>query len=374
MRFRLLTHLTLFLLTILGASFLGASLATAQEPGTENGVVYIMSNRAEGNSVFVFRRASNGALTLMQEVPTQGLGTGFTNDPLASQGSLSLSNDGKLLLAVNAGSGDLTAFVVSANGLSFGSKVPSGGAFPVSVSAFGGFVYVLNQLGVANISGFTADAAGHLQRIPESTRKLAGGALAQPAQVSFTPDGTQLLVTEKGTDLIDVFQVQASGLTTGPTTQKSSGHTPFGFAFGPSNSVIVSEAERRLPKSGTSSSYVLAGGGIQPKSGKVPDNQTAACWATVTGETVWVVNTGTSTISSYDVGSGGTLTLLNPVAAFTGPNTAPIDLDGTVGGDFVYVLKSAAGAVAGYKVNGGSLTPVFMKAGLPLSIQGIVAQ
>jgi 6-phosphogluconolactonase len=364
----------LVLAALLAVLLFGAIAANAQEPATEGGFVYVMSNRAEGNSIFVFRRASGGALTLTQEVPTKGLGTGFTNDPLASQGSLSLSNDGKLLLAVNAGSGDITAFAVSPNGITFGSKVKSGGAFPVSVSAFGELVYVLNQLGTANITGFTSDAAGHLQRIPGSTRKLAGGALAQPAQVSFTPDGKQLLVTEKGTDLIDVFAVQAGGLTTGPEAVMSSGHTPFGFAFGPSDSVIVSEAERGLPKAATASSYVLGGGGLQPVSAKVPDGQTAACWVAVTGGTAWVVNTGTSTISSYAVSTGGALTLQNPVAAFTGANTAPIDLATSSDGSFIYVLKSAAGAIAGYKVNGESLAPIFNKAGLPLSIQGIAAR
>ena len=349
-------------------------VASAQEPATEGGFVYVMTNRAEGNSVLVYRRASTGAVTRVQEVATMGLGTGFTNDPFASQGSLSLSNDHKLLLAVNAGSGDITAFVVTPSGLRFGSKVPSHGAFPVSVTAFGGLVYVLNQLGMANIAGFNADPGGHLQFIASSTRQLAGGALAQPAQVSFTPDGKQLLVTEKGTDLIDVFDVQGNGVTSGPMAQKTTGHTPFGFMFGPSGTIIVTDAERRFPKKATASSYVPSGGGLQAQSSAVPDGQTAACWATVTETTAWIVNTGTSTISAYAIDSGGGLTLLNPVAAFTGANTAPIDLAASNDGSFVYVLKSAAGRLAGYRVDGASLTPLFDKTGLPLSIQGIAVQ
>lgn len=338
----------------------------------QGGFVYVMTNRAEGNSVLVFRRSSSGALQLVQDAPTKGLGTGFSVDPFASQGSLSLSSDGKKLLAVNPGSGDLTAFVVTATGLSFGSKVSSFGAFPVSVTDFGGVVYVLNQLGIANITGFAVDNAGHLQHISGSTRKLAGGALAQPAQVSFTPDGKELLVTEKGTDLIDIFQVQGDGLTAGPTTLRSSGHTPFGFAFGPSDSVVVSEAERRLAVEGSSSSYRLTDrGSLEPVSRKVPDHQTAACWVTITGQIAWVVNTGSSDISSYEVGASGGLTLANPIAASTGPNTSPIDLASTHDGKFVYVLKSAVGAIAGYRVDGSKLIPIFTKTGLPLSIQGI---
>src|SRR5436305_851509 len=78
--------------------------AIAAEPGT----VYVMSNRATGNSVLVFHRSSTGTLQLMQNIATQGLGTGFTLDALASQGALAVNSDGSLLIAVNPGSGDVT--------------------------------------------------------------------------------------------------------------------------------------------------------------------------------------------------------------------------------------------------------------------------
>jgi 6-phosphogluconolactonase len=148
-------------------------------------------------------------------------------------------------------------------------------------------------------------------------------------------------------DLIDIFQVQPDGLTTGPTTQMSSGKTPFGFTFGPGNSVVVTEAQRRFPMKATSSSYLLTDGdGLTPVSRVVPSQQTAACWVVVTGETAWVVNTGTSTISSYGIGSDGKLTLRNAVAASSGANTAPIDLAAAPEGTFIYILESAVGTLA----------------------------
>ncbi len=190
---------------IFGFLFALALTWSAAAPAVENstgaaGVVYVMTNRASANSVMVFSRATDGSLRQVQEVSTRGLGTGFTLDPLTSQGSLTLGSDGKFLFAVNAGSGELTSFTVTADGLAFARKISSRGAFPVSVASSGGLVYVVNELGVANIVGFTVDSAGHLQNIPGSTRMLAGGALAQPAQVRFTPDGSLLIVTEKGTD------------------------------------------------------------------------------------------------------------------------------------------------------------------------------
>lgn len=124
---------------------------------------------------------------MVQESLTMGAGTGVTLDPLMSQGALSLCADGKILLAVNPASGDMTSFHVTATGLKFASIVSSGGAFPVSVTCNSrGVVYVLNQLGVANISGFKLLDSGQLQAIGSSTRDLAGGPLALPAQVSFT--------------------------------------------------------------------------------------------------------------------------------------------------------------------------------------------
>jgi 6-phosphogluconolactonase len=362
------------LLTIFTTFLLTSGLAATAEQQESSGRVYVMTNKAEGNSVQVYARFDSGTLQFSQEVPTRGLGTGFTLDPLQSQGSLVVSRDGKLVFAVNAASGEVTALRVTPTGLVFASKAKSGGALPVSVTEFGGFVYVLNQLGIANIAGFTVNETGQLTELAGSKRVLAGGALSQPAQVSFTPDGSQLLVTEKGTDLIDIFQVQPDGLTRGPTTQMSSGKTPFGFAFGPGDSVVVTEAQRRLPMKSSSSSYLLTGSTLTPVSRAIPNQQTGACWVAITGETAWVVNTGTSTISAYSIGPDGQLTLRNADAAFTGAGTSPIDVAATPDGTFIYVLESAVGTLAGYRVNANSLSLVFQKTGLPLSIQGIAVQ
>src|SRR5436305_2221913 len=206
----------------IGVSVIGALIscvtftATAVTDAQGTGAVYVMSNKAKANSVLVYQRAADGRLTFQQEAPTKGLGTGVTQDPLMSQGALTTCSSGEVLLAVNPGSGELTAFRVTDAGLEFGSKVLSGGDFPVSVTVRNNTVYVLNQLGIANVSGFTVDSSAQLQPIPNSTYALAGRGLAQPAQVSFTPDGTEVLVTEKGTNLIDIFRVQADGHLTGP--------------------------------------------------------------------------------------------------------------------------------------------------------------
>jgi 6-phosphogluconolactonase (cycloisomerase 2 family) len=340
---------------------------------SQTGRVYVLSNKPE-NSVLVFNRASNGNLTFIQEAATLGAGTGATRDPLQSQGSIALSTDNKVLLAVNPASGELTAFRVTSTGLEFGSKVSSNGSFPVSVTVYDGLVYVVNQLGVPNISGYTVSDSGQLVEIPDSQRDLAGGPLALPAEVSFTPDGSQLVVTEKGTSLLDIFNVLTSGQTDGPFKQASRGEVPFGFAFGPGDSVIVSETEAGLPMVASASSYRLTDGNIpHPVSPKVTDHSTAACWVVVTGEVAWVVNTVSTSISSYHIGADSSITLANPLAASTG-TAVPIDAAASHDGRFLYDVLSSTGQIAVFGIHGTALAPITIVDGLPLSIQGIVAR
>jgi len=373
MRYRAASLVALAVLGTLVMLVLFESSMFAQNSGT-SGTVYIMSNKKVGNSVLVFRRSSNETLQMMQEVSTQGLGSGGTGDPLMSQGALTMSRDGHLLFAVNAGSGELTAFVVTSSGLEFGSKVSSNGAFPVSVTEYNGTVYVVNQLGISNLSGYTVDSSGRLTPIGGSSKDLPGAALGLPAEVQFGPNGKNLIVTEKGTDQVDVFPVNSDGTLGDASVQPSSGMRPFGFAFSPMGTLIVSEAEGGFPMRATVSSYALSDSQLAPISAKVSDGQTAACWVAITGQTAWVVNTGTATVSSYAIGPDGKLHLVKGAAASTGAGSVPTDVAASSDGTVIYVLESALGGVAGYRVSGGSLTPLFNKTGLPYTIAGIAAR
>jgi len=97
--------------------------------------VYVMSNKNPGNSVIQFRRASNGSLTWVREVATGGNGSGANGaDPLGSQDSLVLGGDGLRLVAVNAGSNEVSVFGTIAGRLTWLSKSSSGGVFPNSVA------------------------------------------------------------------------------------------------------------------------------------------------------------------------------------------------------------------------------------------------
>src|SRR6266700_2583036 len=141
---------------------------------------------------------SNGAVYIMTN------GKGATGLAGSNQGGLALSNDGKTLLVVNAGTNDISVFQVNQDGLVFTDKTGSGGTFPISVTVHQKWVYVLNTGGterVGNIAGFNLSDDGQLSAIPGSIQPLSG--TTAPAQISFNPTGSALVVTEKSTSLID---------------------------------------------------------------------------------------------------------------------------------------------------------------------------
>src|SRR5436190_16556477 len=187
----------------------GASAALA-----DPGAVYTLTNQVAGNAVAVFTRGADGRLAAAGTVATGGAGTGAS---LGSQSAVSLSDDGRRLFAVNAGSNDVSVFAVSPAGLALASRTAAGGTLPISLTVHGNVLYVLNAGGSGNISGFTAGTSGDLTPIAGATLPLSGSTVG-PADVQFSPDGRHLVVTEKNTNLLDVYAVDASGVAAGPTT------------------------------------------------------------------------------------------------------------------------------------------------------------
>ena len=115
----------------------------AAAPSEEH--VYVMTNNPNKDEILAFERNSVGRLHSTGRYETGGRGSGGTTDPLGSQGSLTLSQDHHLLLAVNAGSGTVSSFYITDDKLHLVDQQPTDGAEPVAVAQHGGFVYVLDQ-------------------------------------------------------------------------------------------------------------------------------------------------------------------------------------------------------------------------------------
>lgn len=345
-----------------------------------SGAVYTLSNQPAGNSVIVFDRASDGTLKLAGSFPTGGTGTGpgttfiLRVDPLGSEGAVVLSRSHRLLFAVSAGSNQVSAFAVDGDRLNLLNTISSGGTMPVSIAVHGNLGYVLNAGGTPNIAGFTIDPrTNNLVPLKASLRPLAGGSAASPADVSFSLDGSVLMVTEKGTQTIDTYTVNPDGTVSEPISNHSSGSTPFGFEFTHGSLAIVSEAGPNA----LSSYRAEENGQLELVTGSLLNGQQASCWAVVTndGRYAYTVNAGSGTVSSYKVSPEGYLTLLNPTAAVTGSGSAPTDPALSADSKFLYVRDGNLGVVYGYRVEGdGSLTPVGTSEGIPVGGQGLIAR
>jgi 6-phosphogluconolactonase len=338
---------------------LGVEATQAAEPV---GAVYTMSNTAQGNSVLIFKRRSNGTLDPAGVVATGGLGTG---GGLGNQSAVVLDQSDRWLFVVNAGSHEISSFAVHATGLQHIETIASGGFRPISLALHDHLLYVLHAGGnigeVDNITGFRVQPNGTLMPLSDSTRPLSE-AVTDPAQIAFTPDGSVLVVTEKSTNRLVTYTVGRNGRPGDLAIHNSAGTTPFGFAFGKRSQLFISEAFGGAPNASAMSSYTISHqGDLQVISPSVGTTQTAACWVVVTndGRFAYVTNTGSGSISSYQISFDGGLTLLNALAAETGPGSGPIDVDLTNDGRFLYALSSAGEKIDAFRVQAqGGLTPL----------------
>jgi 6-phosphogluconolactonase (cycloisomerase 2 family) len=348
-------------------------LALASVSHADPGAVYTLSNTADANRVLVYSRDAHGGLEWSASYPTGGKGSGAG---LGSQGALTLSDDGRWLLAVNAGTNSLSVFSVHKDALVLTDIAASGGLNPISVTVADNLVYVLNAGGAAgssdNISGFYLSKQGQLIPLPGSTQALSGANVA-PAQVSFGLRGDVLVVTEKGTSRVDSFAVDENGRAGSVVSTPSSGSTPFGIAISSKGYSFVSEAV----SSALSSYRLQQDSGVALVTGSLINHQAAACWAVLSKNEkyAYTANAATNTISGYRVAANGALTLLNPTGLTAATDAHPIDMAVSNNGRFLYSLNSDSGTLVAFAVGeDGSLTRVGSVGDLPTSVAGLAAR
>ncbi|MEJ9233440.1 lactonase family protein [Peribacillus butanolivorans] len=334
-------------------------------------MVYMMTNNEVMNQIIAFYKDMNGLLTFMASYPTYGKGTGTKEvstalrndgiDPLQSQGSLTLSSDGRFLFAVNAGSNSISSFMVTENGrLIFADVEPSGGAQPNSIGVFGNLLYVSNVGDAANhfasnISGFYIEENGHLLPIPGSNRSLST-INAQPAQVLFTPNGSKIIIPELTTNYLSIFNVNKNGTVTGPMINESNGNMPFGSYFLSSGLLLVTEVG-----SNALSSYSLSDNGIlHVISGSIPTGQKATCWVTASKNErfAYATNTFSGTITIYRISGSGALTVAghNSSTPAGTPTGLPMNIEVSQDGRYLYTLNGNQGTVSVFNIqDDGSL-------------------
>jgi 6-phosphogluconolactonase len=340
-----------------------ASAAASAQGSPVVGHVYVNDNTTGTNTIGVFDRHADGTLTSQAGSPFAAGGAG-TGSGLASQGALQISPDGRFLLAVDAGSNQISVLRIKPDGSLRqvpGGIVSSGGVLPVSIAIHSTLVYVANSgSGGSNYTGFRLGSGGRLHPLARSTVTLPDG--AQPGDVLFNATGSKLAGTRVGTSQIDSFTVRDGRLTAAPGSPfPAQGLGPFGSEFRPTapRQLFVSNAHNTGTGSGTVSAFRDSVDGTLTSIGSSPfaDNQTAPCWVEIThdGRFLFTVNTASGSVSRYRIAPGGALRLLGSTP-IRGTGLGAVDARLSPGGGFLYVDESAAGAVAAFAVHGGNLT------------------
>lgn len=339
-----------------------ATAAPAQLPVV--GHSYVDDNTTGTNTIAAFDRHADGSLTPQAGSPFAiggaGLGSG-----LGSQGAIQAGPDGRFLLAVDAGSNQISVLRLTRGGTPelVGRPVSSGGVKPVSIAIAGnGLVYVANTgTGGSDYRGFWLSPFGQLIPIPGAIVPIPDG--SGVGDILFNSTGDRLAATRVNTQLIDSFTVSRSGRLTAapgsPFPAQSQG--PFGSEFRPTNpaQLFVTNAHAGTG-AGTVSAFhdgfngVLTSIGASP----YPDEQTAPCWVEIShdGRYLFAVNTAAATISSFSINSDGSLVLLGsiPFRDGTGANDARISPDGRT----LEVTGGSGHVLSSFAVRGGNLTEI----------------
>jgi len=368
-----LTHLLIRI--SLGAAALGigtaavaavpASAFASTDRSPVIGNVYVNDNTAGTNTIGAFDRHADGTLTpeLGSPFPAGGAGTGAG---LASQGALQISPDRRFLVAVDAGSNQISVLRIARDGslqLVPHGVVYSGGALPVSVAIHGHLVYVANAGTTdSNYTGFHLDYDGYLRPLAGSTVTLPSG--SQPGDVLFNGTGTKLVGTRVGTSEIDSFTVGYNGRLNAALGSPfpAQGLGPFGSQFRPTNpnQLFVSNAHNGGSDTGTVSAFDDSiNGTLTPVAGSpFADLQTAPCWVEIShdGRFLFAVNTGSGEISRYSIAPGGGLTLLGSTPVGNTGGVGAVDARLSPDGRTLYIDESRIGAVGAFAVDGGNLT------------------
>jgi 6-phosphogluconolactonase (cycloisomerase 2 family) len=337
---------------LLTTAVLAPAAALADEDAS--GAVYTMTNAPTGNEVIVYRRSETGALTPAGSVATGGKGSGTG---LGSGHSLATTDNGRYVIAVNAGSNSVSVLRQDDHSLKLvGNAVPSGGVRPTSVTVHDRTVYVLNA-DSNSIAGFRLDRRQGLLPINGSIQNLGAGT-SVPSQIQFDKSGRVLIVDERGSSTIDTFVVSELGIAGPPRTTPSNAGGPFGFDVNQRGNILFSAvALGGGAMSGATSYDVNRQGILTPNGAPVSSGQAAACWLAAAGHFAYTTNAASGSIGGFAVAQDGSLGLISTTSLGVGSH--PLDEAVTRDQRLLYVLVDGLHHINGYRVGAdGSLTPV----------------
>src|SRR3989442_1476251 len=196
------------------AALQAARVADVSAALSDPGAVYTLTNQVGGNAVAVFARGADGRLTTAGTVSTGGTGTGAS---LGSQSAVTLSDDGRWLFAVNAGSNDVSVFsvkntnqldvyAVDANGVATGpTTTASAGGTPFGFS-FGHRNELFVSEAAGSASSYELDATSGVSLVSGAVLTHQGA----PCWAVVTNDG-RIGFTGNGAGSVSAFAIAPDG-------------------------------------------------------------------------------------------------------------------------------------------------------------------
>src|SRR5262245_46251008 len=302
----------------------GVPSAKLHADGSQKTLIITMTNDSVANAVVVIDAATHARL---QTISTNGKGGAGGNARGVKQ------YNGRLFAAVNNGSGTVAVFKRAGDRLVFEQSVVTTSP-PVSVDFANGHMYVA---GANSVDSFVVNG-NHVGFMDGTTGLvLAGGGLppdGSTAQIGAA-DSHTLLVTLKTDPIpgtVDVIPLKNGAISGSATAVSAPSGTLalFGFSVYPDGTAVITLAHSGhdgLFRGGAFTAIVNSGG------------QAGNCWTTRVGKYVFIVNTGSRTISRV-VGTGANIFVDAAVAA-TVPTGSPTDTDAA--GGYLGVIDHSSG-------------------------------
>jgi len=343
--------------------------------------VYSVTNAPKNSLVVLGGTSSNGQLTYIKHVDAGAAGLNSGDSGLGSQHNIIVK--GNFIFSTNPRGNSISIFSISPTdptNVTLINTAPSNGDFPVSVGAHptDNVVAVVNSGANNTVQLYTYSSAG-LVVLPAQNRPLniklttPPAFHTGPAQISFTPDGKGLVVSNKGANPpLILFTYSNRMISSSFVTTANLGMVSFGFAFDTDGTIVIVDAA----PVGTFGGVELVSIAYSPAATisfllqsyyLLPDH--AACWVERAPKNglFYVINAGSNNISVVSR-SGSTLTWVTDVPSqLTGPTDNAI---ATIGGTDYLFVEAKGQNITVFSLGGSSPTFVQLVSLQPTSAVG----
>lgn len=295
-------------------------------------------------------------------------GTGGTLGGLGTTSILYVANNGSDTVSgysINATSGTLVAIPGSPFANVFGPSA-------IAVSSNGFFAYVTNGR-TSTVAAFRVSTEGALLSVPTTpSRPNPAPVEAAPGPLAISPDTKHVYVANSGTDKVTAFDIESSGaLTVIPHTADNP--NPVSVKGADPTAIAITQSGKFLYVANNGSNDVTAfvieaTGRLTPiapsgaNANPVKTSATAPKGMVISpnGSFLYVANSGSHSVTAFQIGATGLLTLVpaagsttNPIPTGTGgttPNSLTISSDGR----FLY-SANGGGTISTFTIGGDGL-------------------